>query len=208
MFGPRNAYFLIDGLVSQSVRPNQTRLWREPMLFEDAMSDDERPVFHSPYGVTLPTYGVALTRCSYIEIPNIRLRALAKVEPEVGMLIARMATARHALTDRLYASGHDAPTVRVAALLDYLTRHQRKTLLTTREEDGVQVMTTIDELVAEGPRQSDIAEALCLGRATVEKALSELRRVGALRAFGRGERTNRCYPVKDRDLLRQAARGG
>jgi hypothetical protein len=30
----------------------------------------------------------------------------------------------------------------------------------------------------------------------------------ALRSFGPGERANRCYPIEDRDLLRQIALGG
>jgi hypothetical protein len=80
--------------------------------------------------------------------------------------------------------------------------------LKPRSEDGVLVMTTTEELVASGPSQADLADALCLGRATVEKAIAELRQLKALRSFGPGERANRCYPIEDRDLLRQIALGG
>ncbi|MFE2039184.1 hypothetical protein ACFXBB_39415, partial [Streptomyces scopuliridis] len=80
-------------------------------------------------------------------------------------------------------------------------------LVKTRE-DGALVRVVAEELVASGPSQADIADSLCLGRATVEKAVSELRRAGALKAFGPGERTNRCYSVKDWNLLKQIALGG
>jgi hypothetical protein len=122
-------------------------------------------------------------------------------------MFARMATKRHTLTERLYTASRATPLARVAAVLNYLTEPTRRNRIRPRE-DGVLVMTTIEELIASGPSQADIADALCLGRATVEKAVSELRQLKALRAFEPGERTNRSYPVADRDLLRQIALGG
>jgi hypothetical protein len=92
-------------------------------------------------------------------------------------------------------------------VLDYLAELERKRL-PVRKEDGTLRAEVFDELVASGPSQGDIAEALCLGRATVEKAIAGLRHDRVLRAFGPGERTNRYYVIEDRDLLRQVARGG
>ncbi|MGW3148906.1 hypothetical protein ACWDG1_30375 [Streptomyces sp. NPDC001177] len=208
----RAAYFLIDGRVSEFVQPDKVRIWRELMLFEGVSDttflpgtyNDERPP--NPSSKELTT-GMCLSRCVFVEVPNSKLTALAMSDPAIALMLARMATKRQMLTERLYTTTRATPVARVAALLDYLAEPTRRNLIKTRE-DGVMVMTTTEELVASGPSQTDIADALCLGRATVEKSVSELRQVGALRTFGPGERMNRCYPVEDRDLLRQISRGG
>jgi CRP-like cAMP-binding protein len=208
----RYAYFLVDGRISELVQPGKTRLWREVMLFEDISDaalpgayNDERQNPHTNKRMT--SVGMCLSRCMFIQIPNSKLFTLATTDPAIALMFARMATKRHTLTERLYTATRATPLARVAAVLNYLTEPTRRNRIKTRE-DGVLVMTTTEELIASGPSQADIADALCLGRATVEKAVSELRQLKALRAFEPGERTNRSYPVADRDLLRQIALGG
>jgi hypothetical protein len=207
----RAAYFLIDGRVSEHVQPGKVRLWRELMLFE---SISDTTFFPGTYSEERPnpnpkemTVGTCLSRCVFVEVPNSKLASLATTDPAIAFLLARMATKRHTLTERLYTATRAAPVARVAAVLNYLAEPTRRNLIKPRE-DGVMVMTSAEELVASGPSQADIADALCLGRATVEKAISELRQVKALRSFGPGERANRCYPVEDRHLLRQISLGG
>ncbi|MEU9669350.1 hypothetical protein AB0E25_27910 [Streptomyces bobili] len=207
----RAAYFLVDGRMAEVVQPGKTRLWREVMLFERVSTtasfsgtyNEERP---SPAPRELIA-GTPLSRCLFVEVPNTKLISLAMTDPAIALMLARMATKRHTLTERLYTASRAAPVARVAAVLNYLAEPTRRNVIKPRE-DGAMVMTTAEELVASGPSQADIADALCLGRATVEKAIAELRQAKALRSFSPGERANCCYPIADRDLLRQIALGG
>ncbi|MER7178574.1 hypothetical protein ABT404_03635 [Streptomyces hyaluromycini] len=207
----RAAYFLVDGRVTELVPSGKARLWREVMLFEGVTStaffpgtyDEERPEKKTEELIS----GTTLSSCLFIEVPNSRLASLATTDPAIALMLARMATKRHTLTERLYTASRSAPVARVAAVLNYLAEPTRRNVIKTRD-DGVLVMTTAEELVASGPSQADIADALCLGRATVEKAIAELRQVKALKSFSPGERANRCYPVEDRSLLRQISLGG
>lgn len=208
-----SAFFLVDGRVSESVRPGNVRLWRELMLFERLSSatslpgtDSEETVASAPAS---PVFGSALSRCIFVEIANTQLNALMTSDPAIALMLARMATKRHQLTERLYSASRATPTARVAAVLNYLAEPTRRKAIKPRNDGtGTLVMTVVDELVASGPSQTDLADALCLGRATVEKAIAELRQLKALRSFSPGERANRCYPIKDRHLLRQIALGG
>lgn len=202
-----SVYFLVDGRVSEEVLPGKTRLWREVFLLGDLTDVLQYGEESTRWAVSRGNmmYGMCLSRCILIEVPKPKLASLATTEPAITLMLARMANKRHTLTERLYTVNRASPVVRVAAILNYLMEPTRRNVIRTRK-DGALVMTTSEELVAAGPSQADIADALCLGRATVEKALSELRQLGALRAFGPGERTNRCYPVENQDLLRQIAR--
>lgn len=211
----RASYFLIDGRVSELVQPGKVRLWRELMLFESISSSmyfpsaysDEKASATSSSNAKELTAGMCLSRCLFVEVPNFRLTSLATTDPAIALMLARMATKRHTLTEHMYTASRATPIARVATVLNYLAVPSRRTLPKPRE-DGVLVMTTTEELVASGPSQADIADALCLGRATVEKAIAELRQIKALRAFSPGERANRCYPIEDRDILLQISRGG
>ncbi|MFF7148113.1 hypothetical protein ACFZAO_08585 [Streptomyces griseoaurantiacus] len=207
----RSAYFLVDGRMAELVQNGKTRLWREVMLFENV---SESATFTGAYNEERPSgkpkeliAGAALSRCLFVEVPNSKLGALTMTDPAIALMLARMATKRYALTEQLYTASRAAPIARVAAVLNYLAETTRRNAIKPRE-DGVLVMTTTEELVASGPSQADIADALCLGRATVEKAIAELRQVKALRSFQPGERANRCYPIADRELLRQISLGG
>ncbi|MFD8767000.1 cyclic nucleotide-binding domain-containing protein [Streptomyces mirabilis] len=207
----RAAYFLVDGRVTELVQPGKVRLWREVMFFESVTNtasfpgtyDEERP---SPKAEE-PIVGSTLSSCLFIEVPNSKLTSLAMTDPAIALMLARMATKRHTLMERLYTASRAAPVTRVAAVLNYLAEPTRRNVIKVRD-DGVPVMTTAEELVASGPSQADIADALCLGRATVEKAIAELRQAKALKSFSPGERANRCYPIEDRSLLRQISLGG
>ncbi|MEU0074112.1 hypothetical protein ABZ027_31925 [Streptomyces sp. NPDC006332] len=207
----KSAFFLVDGRVSELVQPGKVRLWRELMLFESVSSTALLPGTYSeeranPNPKNL-TSGSTLSRCVFVEVPNTKLNSLVMTDPAIALMLARMAAKRHLLTERMYTASRATPAARVAAVLNYLAEPTRRNAIKPRE-DGVMVMTTTEELVASGPSQADLADALCLGRATVEKAIAELRQVKALRSFGPGERANRCYPIEDRDLLRQIAVGG
>lgn len=208
----RAAYFLIDGRLSELVQPGKVRLWRELMLFESVSSTAVFPGTYSeekanphPNGAIL---GTPLSRCILVEVPNAKLNSLATNDPAIALMLARMATKRHLLTEQMYTASRATPVARVATVLNYLAEPTRRNVIKRREDDGVLVMTTAEELVASGPSQADLADALCLGRATVEKAIAELRHMKVLKSFGPGERANRCYPIEDLDLLRQVSRGG
>ncbi|MGW6261534.1 hypothetical protein [Streptomyces sp. NPDC055085] len=210
--GGRAAYFLVDGCVAEQAQPGKVRLWRDLMLFE-RISDASffsgtRGDDKSGQNSNELTVGTTLSRCLFIEVPHSKLASRATSDPAVALLLARMATKRYTLTEQLYTATRAAPIARVAALLNYLAEPTRRKVIKPRKEDGAMVIATTEELVAAGPSQADIADALCLGRATVEKAIAELRQIQALRSFKPGERANRCYPIKDRQLLRQISMGG
>lgn len=207
----KSAFFLVDGRVSEHVQAGKVRLWRELMLFESISSTAVLPGTYGEERANANSNmisGSILSRCVFVEVPNSKLNALAMSDPAIALMLARMATKRHVLTERLYTASRATPAARVAAVLNYLAEPTRRNVIRPRSEDGVLVMTTTEELVASGPSQADLADALCLGRATVEKAIAELRQLKALRSFGPGERANRCYPIEDRDLLRGIALGG
>jgi hypothetical protein len=205
------AYFLVDGCISETVQAGKTRLWRELMLFENISNSGVLPGSYSeesfPPATTNLIHGSVLSGCVFIEVPATKLSALATTDPAIALMLARMAAKRGALTERLYTATRASPVARVAAVLNYLAIPTRRKVI-RRRADGALVMSTAEELVASGPSQADLSDTLCLGRATVEKAIAELRQTGALRSFSPGERTNRCYPIQDRDLLRQIALGG
>ncbi|MFF3755420.1 hypothetical protein ACFYYH_34145 [Streptomyces sp. NPDC002018] len=206
------AYLLVNGCISQTGQPGKVRLWRDSMLFESVSSNTLPGTYNEDrtniYAEQTTSYaGVCLSRSTFIEFPNSKLSLVATEDSAIGLMLARMANKRYVIAERLYTATRANPVTRVAAVLDYLTETTRRNLIKTRE-DGALVMTVVEEPVASGPSQADIADALCLGRATVEKAISELRQAGALKAFSPGERTNRCYPVKDWTLLKQIALGG
>jgi CRP-like cAMP-binding protein len=208
----KSAFFLVDGRVSELVQPGKVRLWRELMLFENISSTAFFPGTYGEERVSTNSKsmisGSTLSRCVFVEVPNSKLNSLATTDPAIALMLARMAAKRHVLTERLYTASRATPAARVAAVLNYLAEPTRRNVIRPRSEDGVLVMTTAEELVASGPSQADLADALCLGRATVEKAIAELRQLKALRSFGPGERANRCYPIEDRELLRGIALGG
>ncbi|WP_153182777.1 Crp/Fnr family transcriptional regulator [Streptomyces sp. E2N166] len=205
------AYFLVDGCISETVQAGKARLWRELMLFENISNSGGLPGSYSEEGINPTTtnliHGSVLSRCVFIEVPATKLSTLASTDPAIALMLARMAAKRGALTERLYTATRASPVARVATVLNYLAAPTRRNVI-RRRADGALVMSTTEELVASGPSQADLSDTLCLGRATVEKAIAELRQTGALRSFSPGERTNRCYPIQDRDLLRQIALGG
>ncbi|GAA2616109.1 hypothetical protein GCM10010304_81990 [Streptomyces roseoviolaceus] len=213
MVGPtKMSYLLITGRVAELFSPlSQERLWRDAMFFED-VSSMPFPGTYSDEGMATsrfnPSYMVCLTSCRLIEFPSSRLHELAMGDPAIALFLARMANKRHALTEQLYGATRATPVSRVAAVLEYLAEPRRFNQVKHRKTDGKAVMTVAEEVVASGPSQTDIADSLSLGRATVEKAIAELRKVGALKAFGPGERTNCTYPVADQGLLMQIALGG
>lgn len=204
------AFFLVDGRVSEVVQSDKVRLWRELMLFESISNTDFLPGTYNEERLSSNPKslisGSTLSRCVFVTVPNAKLNSLAMTDPAIALMLARMAAKRHLLTERLYTASRATPVTRVAAVLNYLAEPTRRKVI--KPKGGVLVMTTTDELIASGPSQADLADALCLGRATVEKAIAELRQVKALRSFRPGERANRCYPIEDRDLLRQIALGG
>ncbi|GAA5029266.1 hypothetical protein GCM10023335_68140 [Streptomyces siamensis] len=97
----------------------------------------------------------------------------------------------------------------MAALLDCLAGVDAMVRPKTVENENRQLVAKpMRSPIVERPTQHDLAEALHLGHATVERAVAELRREGALVRFRKGERTNRVYEIADRDILQQIARGG
>ncbi|MFI6494347.1 Crp/Fnr family transcriptional regulator [Streptomyces sp. NPDC050564] len=200
--------FLIDGCALEETTDSQTvRLWRSGAVF------GEQPIVHgfspgsSRTNETRYLNFLSESRC--LLIPRDKLRTLALSDPMTMLMISRIGMDRTNVIERLYTVTRKAPVSRVATLLDYLAGETTVMRPKTVENEEKQlVVKPMRNAIVEGPTQNDISEALTLGRATVERALGELRREGALLRFRKGERTNRVYEIADRDLLQQIARGG
>ncbi|MFE9098274.1 hypothetical protein [Streptomyces sp. NPDC007264] len=136
----------------------------------------------------------------------MRLAHLAVEEPSVALALVRMGMEQHAIMERVYCGNGDSPVARVAALFEYLME-KRSVPKIIRDGKGQPVVTVSTSTTVDGPTQLDVADALGLGRATVEKAIATLRTEGALVAPARGARTNRLYEIRDRSVLGVMALG-
>ncbi|MER5927870.1 Crp/Fnr family transcriptional regulator [Streptomyces mirabilis] len=206
---PGYVHFLIDGCVLEETTDSQiSRLWRDGAVF------GEQEILHSLSPTNQPKPNrtrflnfLSESRC--LLIPREKLRVLALNDPSAMFMLARVGMNRANTIERLYTVTRKSPASRVAALLDYLAGQTTVMRPKTVENEEKQlVVKPMRNAIVEGPTQNDISEALNLGRATVERAVRELRKEGALQRFGKGERTNRVYEIADRDLLQQIAQGG
>ncbi|MFG2131498.1 ArsR/SmtB family transcription factor [Streptomyces sp. NPDC048751] len=135
-------------------------------------------------------------------VPESFLREIVQRDASIGAVLLQLSLKQQQIADDIYGVRADPPVARVATLLEYLA--EERSMPVWDVETGA-VVGQKTKHVIDGPTQSDLAEALGLGRATVEKALAELRKSGALAAPDR--RRNRYYEIADTDLIRLISMG-
>ncbi|BCL29495.1 Crp/Fnr family transcriptional regulator [Streptomyces aurantiacus] len=109
---------------------------------------------------------VCLTTTWVLPCDTRRVNLLLTQDHEAKRALLRSLEDRNRSDERIYATTSRSPLARVSALLHHLAM-----VAGTRDPAGPTGHTTID-----GPRQRDLAEALLLGRSTVENAVATLRR--------------------------------
>ncbi|WP_329128423.1 helix-turn-helix domain-containing protein [Streptomyces caniferus] len=190
--------FLFRGYVVTHPLTGTARLWRGRSFFgtshvwQDGAMDLEHPQLVTRGPVTA------------LSLPGRALHQVISHEPTIGMALLRMSFEQQQIMEDVYGANNDAPLVRVAGLLDYLAITRP---VIAMADDGRRVMTSRHKREITGPTQTDIADALGMGRATVEKALATLRKDGALKPTPPGQRKNRYYEIADEERLKLIAMG-
>ncbi|MFJ8469930.1 Crp/Fnr family transcriptional regulator [Streptomyces swartbergensis] len=119
---------------------------------------------------------------------------------QVVYAVGRMGMHRLHAAETVYGASRLSPLSRVAKLLLFLSHYSG--YYDTHRRDGQRVVAIARDGLVEGPTQADIADALGLSRASVEKTIAVLRGRGVLRQPQSGEhRTNRRYVIMDREKL-------
>ncbi|MGW5284999.1 Crp/Fnr family transcriptional regulator [Streptomyces collinus] len=108
---------------------------------------------------------VCLSTTWVMTCPLRRMKVLLNRHPEAELALLRSLEARNRSDEKIYCTADRPPLDRVSTLLLHLARTAG-----TRNPDAP------DQIVIDGPRQSDLARALLLGQSTVENAVAELRR--------------------------------
>lgn len=205
---PGSSFILCRGIVTETMRqPDRIRVWREFMLLGHSHTTKWENVEDRAIRGLKGSMVVCRTNCTMIHVMTRHLRQTAQADPSISALVADLTASRHETTEHLYTASRATPLSRVAALLNYLTTAE---LRVTFSEQGDARLSSGYHTTrqARGPSRAEIADSLGLGKATVEKALVELRSLGALGEFGPEGRENRTYPVASLELLQLAASGG
>ncbi|MFF4145955.1 Crp/Fnr family transcriptional regulator [Streptomyces sp. NPDC001698] len=191
-------FFLQEGCVREELPGGAVRLWGKGTFFGEWT--DTRTGFYGARGTLLSATGSGLS------IHAADVRHLGREYPDFLAVLAAMGAQRYHMTESLYGVSRRSPSSRVANLLLYLSLNN--TTVRARDEIGQLVVQHAPGGLVEGPTQADLADALALGRATVEKVLARLRDHGVLMKRLPGHhRTNRFYVIEDRDTLMEIARG-
>jgi CRP-like cAMP-binding protein len=109
---------------------------------------------------------VCLTTTRVLPCDTRRVNLLLTQDHEAKRALLRSLEDRNRSDERIYATTSRSPLARVSALLHHLAM-----VAGTQDPAGPTGHTIID-----GPRQQDLAEALLLGRSTVENAVATLRK--------------------------------
>ncbi|MBJ6633834.1 helix-turn-helix domain-containing protein [Streptomyces sp. I5] len=183
------ALFVQWGCVQTNAH-GSTRLWKGKVFFFRATGRSYMPEIYS--------------RGSFraFSVPESFLREIVQRDASVGAALLQLSLKQQQIADDVYGVRADPPLVRVATLLEYLAQDRS---VPVWDVDTGAVVGQRTKHVVDGPTQTDLAEALGLGRATVEKALAQLRKAGALAAPDR--RRNRYYEIADTDLLKLISLG-
>ncbi|MFE8962105.1 helix-turn-helix domain-containing protein [Streptomyces iakyrus] len=167
-----------------------TRLWKGRIFFFRSTGRSYMPEIYSRGNFRA------------FSVPESFLREIVQRDASIGAALLQLSLKQQQIADDIYGVRADPPLARVATLLEYLAQ-ERSTPVWDVDTGAVVAQRT--RHVIDGPTQTDMAEALGLGRATVEKALAELRKAGALAAPDR--RRNRYYEIADTDLIRLISMG-
>lgn len=209
-YGREWIHIITRGVIKETTPHGNNRLWRRGMILGDVSRvmlrkrtpTDQAGSWGTGPHITFLTTGVSLS------LTARTFAGLIEKEPVLALLLAQLTNERAQKVESVYASSKADPGVRVARLLEYL-------VLRTRQRDGVDRfrwtrsgMHPVPDgaYTLTGPSQADIADALGLGRTTVEKAIASLRAEGILNALEPGTRSNRYYEIMDYGRLKSLAR--
>ncbi|MFF2779500.1 Crp/Fnr family transcriptional regulator [Streptomyces sp. NPDC058052] len=181
----------VDVIIAGVVADERRRLWASEWWLGDL------DVFRETPAAARPRYEV-LSDTWTLRIDREVLRSLAMRDLTVQRMLHHVLTNRLGVHDTVYGVDQRSTLARVAQLLQYLVR--RRDVL-----DSVHLVSRTDD-VLQGPTQKDLADALGLSLASVEKSMSLLRKHGVVACTGKG-RANRAYRVLRHDLLQAAAHG-
>ncbi|MFD9006993.1 Crp/Fnr family transcriptional regulator [Streptomyces sp. NPDC059582] len=188
-------HFLYYGCVREELPDGSVRLWRDMAMFGDWTGESRVPA--GSRSMVLTTAGLMLS------ISRLDLHEIAGQHPGLFLALGNMSARRLHAAETVYGTRRQVrPATRVAALLLHLTEDWR------RYQSGGK-WRPIDSGVhdyVEGPTQVDIADALGISLSSVENALADLRREGALAKASSGPgRTNRLYRITDPAVLKEVA---
>ncbi|MFB8413965.1 Crp/Fnr family transcriptional regulator [Streptomyces albidoflavus] len=208
-YGPEWIHLITLGVVKETTPHGNSRLWRRGAILGDisrvmlrkGMTDQVSSWATGPH-VTFLTPGVSLS------LTARTFAHLIEKEPVLALLLAQLTNDRSQRVESVYASSKADPRVRVARLFEYLVLRSRRREGVERfrwTRNGIHPVPE-GAYTLTGPSQADIAEALGLGRTTVEKAIASLRAEGILNALEPGTRSNRYYEIMDFGRLKSLAR--
>jgi biotin operon repressor len=203
-YGSEWIHIITRGIVKETTFPGTTRLWRKGMILGDVGRVMLR---RSPAASGTGPHLTFLTRGTTVSLTARTFGALIEKEPVLALLLAQLTNSRSHTVETVYALSKAGPVARVARLLDYLVQQKRVRNGSNRyrwTRKGTHLVPP-EALTLSGPSQADIANALGLGRTTVEKAIASLRAEGILNALEPGTRSNRYYEIMDRNRLQSLA---
>jgi CRP-like cAMP-binding protein len=190
--------FLNEGCVREERPTGEVRLWAGGTAFGEWTGAKT-----GPFGAT----GTMVSSAAWgFLIPVADVNDLVVEHGDLLYVLARMGAEHNHLAEELYGVNRRPPVSRVASLLRYLAS-RTDPAYRARDAVGQMIVRVSSAGLIEGPTQADLADALALGRATVEKSLAQLRDCGALKKPMPGMRQNRLYEVEDSDVLREMALG-
>ncbi|MGR6968338.1 Crp/Fnr family transcriptional regulator [Streptomyces cynarae] len=193
--------FLVRGCVMVRSRSGHTdRLWKGPVFFGD------EEIWNFGRANIRNSRIFTLSNFMALVISTAKLREIATEDPTLAFALLRMSAERRALAESVYGQNRKSPLARVATLLDYLAEERTGPEEAT-DETGATIVRMSSRYVVDGPSQTDLSDALGLGRATVEKSLALLRQEGAVKRPERGTRQNRTYEINDVQALREISLG-
>ncbi|MFK0101850.1 Crp/Fnr family transcriptional regulator [Streptomyces sp. NPDC091040] len=201
-YGQEWVHIVVSGCVLDASPHGAQRIWGK-----GAIIGDLTPLHSPPDKPRRTGTGPRIVFLAESFVVSLTVGTLLQVvaeDPHTALFLLKLVNTRAATVESVYANAHLRPHARVAKLFDYLgviarSHRWRYTRAGLRSiQPGA--------LTVEGPSQVDIAQALGLGRATVEKALAYLRSEGVLKSPQ--QRHNRFFEVEDVDRLRTIALGG
>ncbi|MFJ8017115.1 hypothetical protein [Streptomyces sp. NPDC096339] len=207
-YGPEWIHIMGRGIIKETTPHGSARLWRTGMILGDISRVMLRKSIIDESGSRgSGTHIEFLHIGSCLSVTTRTFATLIEKEPVLALLLAQLTNERSRIVESVYGATKADPVIRVARLLEYLamtpSRKGADRFRWTRT--GAHQVPT-GAVTLHGPSQADIADALGLGRTTVEKAIANLRAVGVLTELAPGTRSNRYYEIVDFGHLKSLAR--
>jgi CRP-like cAMP-binding protein len=160
----RRIFLLASGCVREEQHWGTPRIWREGTLFGNWC------------GLHHESRGTALREGRGLFLGVEDVRQLGGEFPELLLALAGLTHERLEAAETVYGASKKTSMHKVAELLVYLASARVGHL-----DDQSFLFQEAPRNFVQGPTQADIADALGLSRAAVEKAIADLRHRGALR---------------------------